>query len=146
MRIVGEWLLADDGVTRPVVEADVQAVDGGFLREEFLIDCGADRTVFSETLLRKLGFSPSPAPEDLVLEGVGGESGFVVVRTVIKLPTDDGRVANMRGEFAAFTDPMAAELSILGRDVLNCFDLILSYPRKEVLLLAGDHHYRIERI
>ncbi len=50
----------------------------------------------------------------------------------------------MRGEFAAFTDPSAADLSILGRDVLNWFDLILSYPRKEVLLLAGDHHYRVD--
>jgi hypothetical protein len=53
MRIVGEWRLADDGVTRPFVEADVQAADGGMLPEIFLIDCGADRTVFSESFLRK---------------------------------------------------------------------------------------------
>jgi hypothetical protein len=145
MRIVGEWLLADDGVTRPVVEADVQAAEGDLLRERFLVDSGADRTVFSESLLSKRGFPASPAPANLVLEGVGGESGFVVVRTVIVLPCDDGRVANMRGEFAAFTDPTSAELSILGREVLNNFDLILSYPRKEVLLLAKNHYYRVER-
>ena len=56
MRIVGKWLLADDGVTRPVVEADVRAADGGLEAEIFLIDIGADRTVFSASLLSKLGF------------------------------------------------------------------------------------------
>ena len=51
----------------------------------------------------------------------------------------------MRGEFAAFTDRSATDLSILGRDVLNHFELILSRRRNEVLLLAPNHHYRVEQ-
>ncbi|MGP0063908.1 MAG: hypothetical protein ACLQGP_09970 [Isosphaeraceae bacterium] len=117
-------------MTRPVVRAKVQAVDGAFHEDEFLIDIGADRTVFSTFLLRKLGFPITPSPEGLVLEGVGGGCGFVAMKTVVELTHDSGGPARIRGEFAAFTNPTATDLSILGRDVLNCFDLIVSYPAK----------------
>ncbi|MGL4552061.1 MAG: hypothetical protein ACRC33_12850 [Gemmataceae bacterium] len=46
-------------------------------------------------------------------------------------------------EFAAFAQPNALETSILGRDVLNNFDVIVSRPRGEVLLLAPRHGYRV---
>jgi hypothetical protein len=75
--------------------------------------------------------------------GIGGDAGFVVVRTVLELRGQAGRPATIRGEFAAFTDPGAAELSILGRDVLDNFRLIVSRPDDEVLLLAGNHRYQI---
>ena len=59
---------------------------------------------------------------------------------------DDGGVAHVHGDFAAFTDPAAIDMSILGRDVLNIFDVILSRRRDEVLLLAPNHQYRVERV
>jgi hypothetical protein len=34
---------------------------------------------------------------------------------------------------------------ILGRDVLDNFDVILSRRRNEVLLLAPNHHYEVAR-
>jgi len=37
-----------------------------------------------------------------------------------------------------------ADLSILGRDVLNHFDVILSRRNNDLLLLAPNHHYRVE--
>ncbi len=49
----------------------------------------------------------------------------------------------MHGDFAAFTDPRATDLSILGRDVLGNFDAILSRRRDEVLLLASNHQYDV---
>ena len=52
----------------------------------------------------------------------------------------------MRGEFAAFIDSSASNLSILGRDILNIFDVILSRRRSEVLLLASNHQYRVEHV
>jgi hypothetical protein len=67
------------------------------------------------------------------------------VQTVVVLTRDDGGEVFMRGEFAAFTDRSATDLSILGRDVLNHFDLILSRRRNEVLLLAPNHQYRVEQ-
>ena len=43
-----------------------------------------------------------------------------------------------------FTDSTATDRSILGRDVLNHFDVILSRRQNEVLLLAPNHSYRVE--
>jgi hypothetical protein len=146
MRIVGKWLVCNDGVTRPAVDAKVRAADGSLQRCEFLIDSCADRTVLGADLLEDLGFPTTPAPAGMTLQGITGECGFVVVRTVVVLPCDDGGVANLHGEFAAFTDPSATDLSILGREVLNHFDLILSYRRNEVLLLADNHQYRVDRV
>ncbi len=57
---------------------------------------------------------------------------------------DDGGPVRVRGEFAGFTDPTAKDLSILGRDVLDHLDLVLSRRRSEIFLLAPRHQYRIE--
>ena len=69
----------------------------------------------------------------------------MLVDHVLELTRDDGGPAHIRGEFAAFIDPTATDLSILGRDVLYHFDVILS-RRNEVLLLAPNHQYRVELI
>jgi hypothetical protein len=146
MRIIGQWLAYEDGITRPTVRAEVQTSDGTLQPDDFLIDSGADRTVFSGSLLKRLGFAPTPAPEDLTLQGISGDCAFYVVKTILVLTRDDGGVVHMRGEFAAFADLQTIDLSILGRDVLNLFDVILSRRRNEVLLLAANHQYRVEPI
>ena len=96
--------------------------------------------------INALGFPYTPPPASMSLQGIGGTCGYVLVRTVLELTRDDGGPADIRGEFAAFIDPTATDLSILGRDVLNHFDVILSHRRNEVLLLAPNHQYRIDRI
>ena len=143
MRIVGQWLVGDDGVKRPILKAKVQAFGGGVEPAEFLIDPGADRTVLGFNLLESLGLPASPAPGDDILMGVTGGCEFVLVRTFIELACDDGGAAIMRGEFAAFSSGSTTDLNILGRDVLNIFDVILSYQRDEVLLLRENHSYRV---
>jgi hypothetical protein len=145
MRIVGEWLLCDDGVTRPVILARVLAADGTARVDRFLIDSGADRTVFSAALLATLGLPATSGPSELALSGVGGTSPFVLLSTTLEFSADDGTPVRVRGEFAAFTDPAASDLSVLGRDVLNNFDLILSRPRREILILAGNHQYVVSQ-
>jgi hypothetical protein len=67
------------------------------------------------------------------------------VRTVLAFQADDGVTARVHGEYAAFTDPEVTDMSILGRDVLDNFDVILSRRREEVLLLAPNHQYRVVR-
>jgi len=133
MRIAGEWQAGDDGVTRPVVTAQVRAADGALRADEFLVDSGADRTVFSALLQKRLGFPVNVVSDGSILQGIGGVGESVVVQTVVVLTRDDGGEVHMRGEFAAFTDPSTTDLSILGRDVLNHFDVILSRRRNEVL-------------
>jgi hypothetical protein len=64
---------------------------------------------------------------------------------MIEFMRDDGTPIRVRGTFAGFTDPGATDLSILGRDVMDNFDLIISRQRGEIVLLAPSHQYRIER-
>jgi hypothetical protein len=111
MLVTGEWQLRDDGVMRPIVRAKVLGGAGNLVPENFLIDSGADRTVFSATLLAQLQLPTKSAQPGVTLSG----------------------------------DPTATDLSVLGRDVLDNFDLVISRRRNEILLLAPRHQYRIEQ-
>ncbi len=66
--------------------------------------------------------------------------------TAIEFLNHDGGVVRVRGEFAGVTDMATTELSILGRDVLDHFDLLLSRRHNEIWLLAPRHRYRVERM
>ena len=59
---------------------------------------------------------------------------------------DDGELARVRGRYSVFADPAASDMSILGRDVLDNLDVILSRPGDEVLLLSQSHQYRVVRV
>jgi hypothetical protein len=145
MLIVGEWQVGDDGMTRPVVRAEVLGLDGSPIAEGFLVDSGADRTVLSAAVLERLHLPVRRGQPGLTLSGIGGESDFVLVSTAIVFVREDGGAARIRGELAGFTDLTTTDLSILGRDVLDHFDIVLSRRRNEVLLLAPNHRYHIER-
>ena len=47
IQIDGEWLLCDDGIVRPVIRGEILDSDGLWVPSAFLVDTGADRTVFS---------------------------------------------------------------------------------------------------
>ena len=145
MLIAGKWQVGDDGVLRPLVRAAVSGMDGRLVAEDFLIDSGADRTVLSAALLARLSLPTRSAPSGTTLSGIDGGCAFVLVTSAVEFIREDGGVVRVRGEFAGFTDPTATDLSILGRDVLDNFDLIISWRRNEVLLLAPRHYYRVER-
>jgi hypothetical protein len=100
--------------------------------------------VLSAELLNHLGVPSTEPPADMIFQGIGGPSEFVLVDIVLEFESQDRTLARVRGQFAAFTDPTATDLSILGRDVLNHFDVKLSRRNNEVLLLAPNHRYRIE--
>jgi hypothetical protein len=111
--------------------------------EHFLVDSCADCTVLSAALLKQLNLAGKPPAAELSLKGISGAGNYVVVNTVVEFGLADGGPARIRGEMAAFTDPTATDLSILGRDVLDHFDVLISRRRNEVLLLAGNHHYQV---
>jgi hypothetical protein len=143
MRIVGDWFLFDDGESRPILRAKLRTGHGTMITEQFLVDTGADRTVFTAALLRQLALPAEPAPPDERLLGIGGAAAYVVVESAIELTRDDGGPAVVRGRFTAFTDPLATDVSVMGRDVLSNFDVIVSRPNSEVLLLAPGHRYQV---
>jgi hypothetical protein len=143
MRIEGEWFRCEDGVMRPTVRIYASGGNGERERDLFLVDSGSDHTVLSAHFVGRLRMPGSAPPPDLGLQGIGDGAGFVVVNAVLELTRNDGVPAIVRGEFAAFTDPQVSDLSILGRDVLDNVDVILSRRRDEVLLLAANHRYAV---
>jgi hypothetical protein len=109
MRINGQWLICDDGSVRPVIIGDVLAVDGSWVKVRFLVDTGADRTVFSADVLNELQLPRLPSLQQL--GGVGGEAVTVRVETQLRLFVEDGGKATFRSQFSAFSDLDALDMS-----------------------------------
>jgi hypothetical protein len=141
MRIVGDWFVCADGVVRPVLRGYAADVAGAEHEERFLVDSGADVTVLTAGFHQTLGLGSRTPQTGVGLAGVGGSQASVLTRTTLTLYADDGSPARIQGEFAAFTDPAAADMSIVGRDVLDHFDVIVSRRRDEVLLLTTNYRY-----
>ena len=99
MQISGEWLLCDDDVQRPIIRGEALAGDGTWVPAEFLVDTGADRTVFSAGLLALLGGSSAVARERL--SGLGGVAEFATIETQIRLINEGGTPVSFRAEYAA---------------------------------------------
>ena len=102
MRIDGGWYIFDDEVTRPVILGEVLARDGIWVRTLFLVDTGADRTVFNATACAKLGFDSSDQRE--YLGGLGGITESINFETQIRLTRDGGGKPTFRGNNAAVVE------------------------------------------
>jgi hypothetical protein len=142
MLFAGEWHRFPDGKVRPAMELRVRGDDGNYRYEKCLLDTGADRTIFSFAFLQKLAL-PTLPPPGLLLTGLGGSFGYVLLDAEFALYSVEGIEAGATRRFAALTDPTASDHSILGRDILDNFDVIVSWSRKEVWLLASVHYYQI---
>ena len=141
MRINGEWFFCDDGIERPIARGEVLASDGSWVETHFLLDTGADRTVFSATILTALNYQAEV--KDFALAGLGGKTNSVIIKTQIVFPTITGGRATFRGEFAAVTDYEALDFSVLGRDITGLLAVIVDQPNRVVSLLRQPHHYKI---
>ena len=143
MLVVGEWY-KQDGVVQPTLDLFVVAFDGARVPQRFLLDSGADRTIFSAALVRDLEWPMSELrPSPWSVEGTTGTSPAVLLTTVLVLPRLDGPLLRLRSEFIALTDPQTTNVSLLGRDILDQFDVILSREKNEILLLRPMHQYTV---
>jgi hypothetical protein len=144
MQINGAWSLFDDGTERPVVRGAALAGNNRWVAAEFLVDTAADRTVFSAGLLANLHLQPFPAQERL--GGLGGVTPSVIVETQLRFRREVGSGSVVfRGQFAAVTELEALDISVLGRDIIGLFALIVDQPGHVVCLLGQRHRYRIEQ-
>ena len=117
------------------------ASDGSWVTVPFLADSAADRTVFSAEVFRTLKLG-SGGPGDL-LRGVGGTVLSVHITARIRLLRETGGAVFFPGEYVAFTDAAALDMSVLGRDITNLFALIIDRPSDTVCLLGPGHRYVI---
>ncbi len=144
MRFNGEWSECDDGVIRPCIQGKFCAPDGELLEVTFLLDGGADRTVFNAEFLDVLRPFEIPQDQSSPLEGVGGKVGSIKVDTAILFKNDLGRLIPVRGSFHVFTEYESSDLSVLGRDVTNNFRVVYDYLDQTVILLSPPHRYEIK--
>lgn len=144
MQIRGEWSICDDGIVRPLIRGEILAGDGSWLSAEFLVDTGADRTVFSRTTLDVLRFQPTAGQERI--RGLGGMAASVDVETQIRFSREEaGGKVLFHGRFAAVTELEALDISVLGRDITGLFAVIVDRPGDVVCLLGQRHQYTIEQ-
>lgn len=142
MRINGEWFLCDDGTVRPVIRGHILAGTGVWVQAPFLVDTGADRTVFSAPVLAALALPPANTTERL--GGVGGVVTSVVVATHLRFRQEgDGGSVVFHGHYAAVTALEALDMSVLGRDITGLFALIVDWPGHVVCILGQRHRYTI---
>lgn len=141
MLIRGSWLLCGDQVVRPVILGEAQGGDSSWVQIPFLVDTGADHTVFSANVLDELRLPPLPFLPRFI--GVGGMSSTVAVETRIRFQRADEGDAIVNGRFGAFTDLTALDMSVLGRDIINYFALIVDRPQDVVCLVSQRHSYSI---
>ena len=77
------------------------------------------------------------------LSGLGGGTASMRVATTLRIDRDDGVPVHFHGVFHGLTDPTELDMSILGRDILRHFALIVDRPGLVVTFVAGQHGYRI---
>ena len=141
MQINGEWLLCDDGVVRHVIRGEILTNERLWQPAEFLVDTGADRTVFSAATLSKLGLQPIVVQERL--GGLGGLIDAVVVATQIQLTRETASKVVFRSQYAAVTAVEALDICVLGRDITGLFTVLVDQPGNIVCLLGQRHRYTI---
>ena len=142
MLIRGSWIADKDGVVRPLLVGEVSDPHGRGVEVVFLVDTGADQTVISADYYADLVPDDAEAMRNLL--GVGGELPAAVVPTVLRFLTTDGRRVKINGSFAVFASVDGLGMSVLGRDVLSQFAVIVDYKRDFVGLLGGNHRYVIQ--
>src|SRR5688500_4085044 len=125
MLIAGVWVSADGAEARPLIRGQAVATDGSRYADDFLVDTGADYTVLSADLFGLLGLGGVAVPSVVPYVGIGGASSCVEFDGAIEFIALDGTPVVVKGRYAAFTDPDATAHSILGRNVLDLFDLII---------------------
>jgi hypothetical protein len=144
MLLPGSWLQCDDGEARPILRGAIQTASGNWIEAPFLVDTGADQTVFSAAILSLLGLPTQTTPYQLL--GVGGASQSVIVRTAIHFPNEVGTNIRFRGQFAAFTDLESLDMCLLGRDITRLFSVIVDFPRDLVCLVRPPHQCVIQEL
>ena len=142
MRIDGEWALFDDRVTRPMVSGEVLAADGSWAKFPFLVDTGADRTVFSAAALAQLGFRAVASQDGI--SGLGGRAQSIVIETQIRFSRENTSKVTFRGQYAAVTEVESLDMCVLGRDVTGLFAVIVDQPSDVVCMIGQRHRYTIE--
>ena len=76
---------------------------------------------------------------------MGGIADSVAVETRIRFSRETGSKVTFRGQYAAVTEVEALDISVLGRDIMGLFSVVVDQPGNVVCLLGQRHRYIIEQ-
>jgi ribosomal protein L14 len=144
MLISGRWIKSKGGEDWPVVIASVTGATRTLADVPFLIDTGADQTLLCAEVARLLQLSQGRLPH--ALKGVGSVIESYVVSTEIRLRREDGVDVSFNGPIACCVQPDVLDMSVLGRDILNKFAVIIDNPGHRIALVRERHRYAIESV
>ncbi len=142
MVIGGEWILFEDDALRPIIRGEILSADNTWVEAYFLVDTGADRTVFNAAVLPDLSFSS--LEKGVNLGGVGGLTDSVTISTKIRFYRENNIPVTFRGEYVAVTELESLDFCVLGRDIIGLFAAIFDQPNRFIGLVGGNHIYKIE--
>lgn len=84
MHVIGEWLICEDGVIRPTLAGVLRTPAGQMVEVPFLLDAGADRTVFTADFLDLLMPLQDIEGNQIRLAGAGGSVSSITIETDAK--------------------------------------------------------------
>jgi hypothetical protein len=61
----------------------------------------------------------------------------------MRLSREHGGKVTLRGQYAAVTEVVALDMSVLGRDITHLFATIVDWPQRVVYLIGQRHQYTI---
>jgi hypothetical protein len=101
----------------------------------FLVDTGADFTVVSYTVAMALStyFLPTLMPQAI---SMGGMNTIQLLDAGLVFLAADGRGYGFQGPIQALASPSTLALSVLGRDIIERFQLIYDRTQGNIVLLS----------
>ena len=119
---------------RPYIDARISIPELGIVDEiPFLIDSGADRTYLSAADAAYIGIDVSKLTNPISVAGVGGSSRAFQQRALLAFT--DGRTVSVFAVemgIASPSEPPRDAPSLLGRDILARWTLLLDQPRGRI--------------
>jgi hypothetical protein len=77
--------------------------------------------------------------------GIGGLAESVTIAAESRLLRDDGKWVTFKGEYAACLNYETLDMSVLGRDILNLFALVVDRAANVVTMIGQAHSYTIHQ-
>jgi predicted aspartyl protease len=142
MRVNGEWRETATTLPRPYLRAFMEAQDGSWVECLFLVDTGADRTLVTADVARRLWHPTLPSTRTVM--GIGGVVDTHEVLTRVRFVGAAGEVFNIAGSYGVFLDELNTEC-ILGYDVLHRFTVIFEKRTNTILLLHPPTGYLLTK-
>jgi hypothetical protein len=132
-----------DGITEPRINIEI-VTNNVSIEVNCLIDTGADNSYFPSNFIEKLNIDTSKLLLKSNISGVGSSNLECYIYTCeVVLRTKYNQKLQISMSIGIFKDKNALDEPIIGRDLLDLFDLIISKRKNEVLLLFDDTSYQL---